>query len=79
MNKRDLIAAIAEDTGTDKKTADQFLTSFVDVVTENVREGGAHRHQRVRQVRSRRTARPVWVGTPRLASRSRSRRRARSG
>jgi DNA-binding protein HU-beta len=39
MNKRDLIAALAEDTGTDKKTADAFLTSFVDVVTATVAKG----------------------------------------
>jgi DNA-binding protein HU-beta len=39
MNKKDLITAIAEDTGTDKKTADTFLTSFVEVVTENVAKG----------------------------------------
>ncbi|HSO96389.1 MAG TPA: HU family DNA-binding protein [Acidimicrobiia bacterium] len=39
MNKRDLIAALAEETGTDKKTADLFLTSFVDIVTTNVAKG----------------------------------------
>jgi DNA-binding protein HU-beta len=39
MNKRDLVAAIAEDVGTDRKAADAFLASFVDVVTTTVSGG----------------------------------------
>jgi DNA-binding protein HU-beta len=39
MNKRDLVAAIAEDAGTDRKAADAFLASFVDVVTTTVSGG----------------------------------------
>lgn len=78
MNKRDLIAAIAEDTGTDKKTADTFLTSFVDVVTANVAKGdlSSSAGSPSSLVSS---APPAWVATPRPVSRSRSRRRARSG
>lgn len=39
MNKKDLVAAIAEESGTDKKAADAFLASFVEVVTTNISKG----------------------------------------
>ena len=39
MNKKDLVAALADDLGTDKKAADTFLASFVDVVTTTVSKG----------------------------------------
>lgn len=39
MNKKDLVAALAEESDTDKKTAEAFLTSFVDVVTTTVAKG----------------------------------------
>jgi DNA-binding protein HU-beta len=39
MNKKDLVAALAEESGTDKKAADAFLASFVEVVTTNVSKG----------------------------------------
>jgi DNA-binding protein HU-beta len=39
MNKKDLVAAIAEESGTDKKAVDAFLASFVEVVTTNVSKG----------------------------------------
>jgi DNA-binding protein HU-beta len=39
MNKKDLVAALADDSGTDKKAADAFLASFVDVVTTTVAKG----------------------------------------
>jgi DNA-binding protein HU-beta len=39
MNRRDLVNAIAEDLGTDRKSADSFLSSFVGVVTTNVSKG----------------------------------------
>jgi DNA-binding protein HU-beta len=39
MNRRDLIAALAERTDTDKRTADAALQAFVDTVTETVASG----------------------------------------
>ena len=39
MNRRDLVADIAERTGTDKRTADTFLQAFVDGVTAKVAKG----------------------------------------
>ncbi len=39
MNRRELVLALAERTETDRKTADAFLTAFVDVVTETVAKG----------------------------------------
>jgi DNA-binding protein HU-beta len=39
MNRRDLVLALAEHTDTDRKTADEFLTAFVEVVTETVSTG----------------------------------------
>jgi DNA-binding protein HU-beta len=39
MNRREFVLALAERTETDRKTADQFLTAFVDVLTETVSTG----------------------------------------
>jgi DNA-binding protein HU-beta len=39
MNRRELINALAEKTGTDKKSAEGFLGSFVDIVTGTVSKG----------------------------------------
>jgi DNA-binding protein HU-beta len=39
MNRRELATAIADDLGTDRKAAEAFLGSFVDVVTTTVAKG----------------------------------------
>ena len=39
MNRRDLVAAIAEASGEDKKTVDTLLKTTVDVITETVQRG----------------------------------------
>jgi DNA-binding protein HU-beta len=39
MNRRELVLALAERNDTDRKTAEAFLASFVDVVTETVATG----------------------------------------
>ena len=39
MNRKDLATAIAEDLDTDRKSADEFIGSFVDVVTTTVAKG----------------------------------------
>lgn len=39
MNRRELVLALAERTETDRKTADAFLNSFVEVITETVSTG----------------------------------------
>jgi DNA-binding protein HU-beta len=39
MNRRDLVAALAERTDTDRRTADAALQAFVDTVTETVATG----------------------------------------
>lgn len=39
MNRRDLVAAIADEMETDKKSADAFLTAFVNQVIKTVRTG----------------------------------------
>lgn len=39
MNKRELIAALAEKTDSSKAEAEEFLTAFVDTVTETVATG----------------------------------------
>ena len=36
MNRRELVLALAEQTDTDRKTADAWLVAFVDVVTQTV-------------------------------------------
>src|SRR5262245_20214140 len=39
MNRRDLVAALAERTGTDKRSADAALQAFIDTVTDTVASG----------------------------------------
>ena len=39
MNRRELVAALAERTGTEKKATDAFLAAFTDIVTETVSKG----------------------------------------
>ncbi|MGZ6884601.1 MAG: HU family DNA-binding protein [Acidimicrobiia bacterium] len=39
MNRRELVAALAERTGSEKKATDAFLSAFTDVVTETVSKG----------------------------------------
>jgi len=39
LNRRELVAALAESTGTEKKAADAFLSAFTDVVTDTVAKG----------------------------------------
>ncbi|PCH97592.1 MAG: DNA-binding protein [Rhodobacteraceae bacterium] len=40
MTKTQLVAAIAEDLGTDKKSVDTFLVSLTSVITKEVAAGG---------------------------------------
>ena len=39
MNRRDLVAALAERTETDKRTADANLQAFIDTITDTVASG----------------------------------------
>lgn len=39
MNRRDLVAALAERTDTDKRTADANLQAFIDTITDTVASG----------------------------------------
>jgi nucleoid DNA-binding protein len=39
MNRRDLVAALAERTDSDKRSADAALQAFIDVVTDSVASG----------------------------------------
>jgi len=39
LNRRELVTAIAEDLDTDKKSTDEFLSSFIDIVTKTVSKG----------------------------------------
>ena len=39
MNRRDLVLALAERTETDRRTADEMLAAFTDIVTETVSTG----------------------------------------
>ena len=39
MNRRELVLALAERGDTDRRTADEMLQSFVDVITETVSSG----------------------------------------
>jgi len=39
LNRRELVAALAERTGSEKKASDAFLSAFTDVVTETVSKG----------------------------------------
>ncbi len=40
MNKSEMIAAIAEKTGLQKKDAEKALVAFIEEVTETLKEGG---------------------------------------
>jgi DNA-binding protein HU-beta len=39
MNRRELVAALAERTDTDRRTADAALQAFIDTITETVAKG----------------------------------------
>ena len=39
MNRKELVAALAERTESEKKAADAFLSAFTDIVTETVSTG----------------------------------------
>jgi DNA-binding protein HU-beta len=39
MNRRELVAALAERTDTDRRTADAALQAFIDTITESVAKG----------------------------------------
>jgi DNA-binding protein HU-beta len=39
LNRRELVTAIAEDLEIDKRSTDEFLSAFIDVVTTNVSSG----------------------------------------
>jgi DNA-binding protein HU-beta len=39
VNRRELVAALAEKTGTDKKSADETLKALTDLITETVGTG----------------------------------------
>ena len=39
MNRKELTTAIADDLGTDRRAADTFLGSLIDVITEQVASG----------------------------------------
>jgi len=41
MTKTQLVAALADATGSDKKTANDFLAAVTDIVTKEVAAGGA--------------------------------------
>ncbi len=41
MNRKELIDALAEKTGLSKKDADNFLSTFVDTVKEELKKGGS--------------------------------------
>lgn len=68
MNRKELATAIAEDLGTDRKAAESFLGSFVDVVTSTVSKGepitisGFAKFARVE--RAARTGRNPQTGEP---------------
>ena len=57
MNRRELVAALAERTDTDKRTADANLQAFIDTVTETVAKRRGRGDQRLRQVRPGRACR----------------------
>ena len=63
MNRRELVAALAERTETDKRSADAALQAFIDTVTETVAKGEPVAITRLRQVRPQGRARqapPSW-------------------
>ena len=39
MNRRELVLALAERTDTDRRSADEMLTAFTDIITETVAKG----------------------------------------
>ena len=39
MNRRELVLALAERTDTDRRSADEALTAFTDIITETVSKG----------------------------------------
>ena len=39
MNRRELVLALAERTDTDRRTADEALTAFTEIITETVAKG----------------------------------------
>jgi nucleoid DNA-binding protein len=39
VNRRELVAELAEELEADKKSTDEFLTAFIDVVTDTVSSG----------------------------------------
>ena len=39
MNRRELVLALAERTDTDRRSADEALTAFTDIITETVAKG----------------------------------------
>ncbi len=39
MNRRELVAELAEELEADKKSTDEFLSAFIDVVTDTVSSG----------------------------------------
>ncbi|MCP5088911.1 MAG: HU family DNA-binding protein [Rhodobacteraceae bacterium] len=41
MTKSQLVSALAESTGSDKKTANEFLAALTDLITKEVAAGGA--------------------------------------
>ena len=41
MTKTQLVAALADKTDSDKKTANEFLAALTDIVTQEVADGGA--------------------------------------
>ena len=57
MNRRELVAELAERLEIDKRTADTGLQAFVDIVTDTVASGEVVAISRLRQVRSRRARR----------------------
>ena len=58
MNRRDLVLSLAERTETDRRTADEMLAAFTDIVTETVSTGEPDADQRLLQVRPCRPCRP---------------------
>ena len=75
MNRRDLVAVLAERTETDKRSADAALQTFIDVVTETVASGEPVAISGFAKFAASIVPRE-WVATRRRARPSASRRRA---
>ena len=75
MNRRELVAALAERTETDKRTADADLQAFIDTVTDTVAKGETVLISGFAKFAGS-TAPRAWAATLRPARRSASRRRA---